>query len=80
MDLVPRCGIVRGPAEISLAQPRIRGERATRAFQNNAADFKDVAAVPFVIEAMMAWCSAYSVDRNFWAEKNFGSSVCAWRA
>jgi hypothetical protein len=31
-----------------------------------------------VIEAMTAWCSAYGVDRNFWAEKNIGSRVCAW--
>ena len=36
------------------------------------------ALVPLVIQAMTAWCSAYGVDRNFWAEKNIGSRVCAW--
>ena len=24
---------------------------------------------------MAAWCAAYGVDRNFWAEKNIGSRV-----
>src|SRR6266508_2236822 len=45
IDLIPRCGIVRGAAEIGLAQPRICRKRGTRAFQNNAPDFEDVAAV-----------------------------------
>ncbi len=36
------------------------------------------ALIPFVVQAMAAWCSAYGVDRNFWAEKNIGSRVCSW--
>jgi len=27
---------------------------------------------------MTAWCLAHGIDRNFWAEKNIGSRVCAW--
>ncbi len=38
----------------------------------------DKALIPFVVQAMAAWCEAYGVDRNFWAEKNIGSRVCAW--
>ena len=38
----------------------------------------DKALIPFVVQAMAAWCAAYGVDRNFWAEKNIGSRVCAW--
>lgn len=36
------------------------------------------ALVPFVAGATDAWCKAYGIDRNFWAEKNIGSRVCAW--
>jgi hypothetical protein len=36
------------------------------------------ALLPFVIEALQAWCAAYGTDRNFWAEKGFGGRVCAW--
>lgn len=36
------------------------------------------ALIPFVVQAMAAWCAAYGVDRNFWAEKNIGSRVCTW--
>jgi hypothetical protein len=34
--------------------------------------------LPFVAEALQAWCTAYGADGNFWAEKGFGSRVCAW--
>jgi hypothetical protein len=34
--------------------------------------------LPFVIQAMKAWCSAYGVDTNFWSEKEIGSRVCVW--
>jgi hypothetical protein len=34
--------------------------------------------LPFVVQATMAWCSAYGVDPNFWLEKEFGVRVCAW--
>jgi hypothetical protein len=36
------------------------------------------ALLPFVVQATTAWCSAYGVDTNFWAEKNIGGRVCAW--
>jgi len=36
------------------------------------------ALLPFVVEALQVWCAAYGADRNFWAEKGFGSRVCAW--
>jgi hypothetical protein len=39
---------------------------------------QDKGLIPFVIEAMTAWCLAHGIDRNFWAEKNIGSRVCAW--
>ena len=38
----------------------------------------DPTFIPFVVKATAAWCAAYGVDRNFWAEKNIGSRVCAW--
>jgi len=47
-------------------------------FLNLVESSQDKGLIPFVIEAMTAWCSAYGVDRNFWAEKNIGSRVCAW--
>jgi hypothetical protein len=31
-----------------------------------------------VVQATAAWCDAYGVDRNFWAERNIGSRVCTW--
>jgi hypothetical protein len=34
--------------------------------------------LPFVVQAMNAWCSAYGVDTNFWSEKEIGGRVCAW--
>ena len=34
--------------------------------------------LPFVVQAMAAWCSAYGVDTNFWSEKEIGGRVCAW--
>ena len=34
--------------------------------------------LPFVVQAMTAWCSAYGVDTNFWSEKEIGGRVCAW--
>jgi hypothetical protein len=34
--------------------------------------------MPFVVQAVGAWCSAYGVDVNFWGEKNVGPRVCAW--
>ena len=34
--------------------------------------------LPFLVEALQAWCAAYGVDRNFWAEKGFGGRVSAW--
>jgi hypothetical protein len=30
--------------------------------------------LPFVVKAMTAW----SVDTNFWSEKEIGGRVCAW--
>jgi hypothetical protein len=36
------------------------------------------ALLPFVVQVVTAWCSAYGVDANFWSEKNIGSRVCAW--
>ena len=36
------------------------------------------ALLPFVVEALTAWCAAYGVDTNFWSEKEFGGRVCAW--
>src|SRR5207249_2469636 len=47
-------------------------------FLNLVESSHDKALVPFVAQAMASWCSAYGVDRNFWAEKNIGSRVCAW--
>ena len=37
-----------------------------------------IALLPFVVQAMTAWCSAYSVDTNFWSEKDIGGRLCAW--
>ena len=34
--------------------------------------------LPFVVQAMTAWCAAYGVDTNFWAEKGFGARICTW--
>ncbi len=34
--------------------------------------------LPFVVQAMAAWCSAYGVDTNFWSEKEIGGRTCAW--
>jgi hypothetical protein len=36
------------------------------------------ALLPFVVQATTAWCSAYGVDTNFWAEKDIGGRVCNW--
>lgn len=36
------------------------------------------ALLPFVVQAMSGWCSAYGVDTNFWSEKEIGGRVCAW--
>ncbi|MBR0965683.1 hypothetical protein JQ554_15425 [Bradyrhizobium diazoefficiens] len=47
-------------------------------FLNLVESSHDKALVPFVAQAMASWCSAYGVDRNFWAEKNIGSRVCTW--
>jgi hypothetical protein len=47
-------------------------------FLNLVESSHDKALVPFVVQAMTAWCGAYGVDRNYWAEKNIGSRVCAW--
>lgn len=47
-------------------------------FLNLVESSHDKALIPLVVQAMTAWCSAYGVDRNFWAEKNIGSRVCAW--
>ncbi|MET4198638.1 hypothetical protein [Bradyrhizobium sp. LA6.12] len=47
-------------------------------FLNLIESSHDKALTPFVVQAMTAWCSAYGIDRNFWAEKNIGSRVCAW--
>ncbi len=38
----------------------------------------DKALIPFVVQAMTAWCGPYGVDRNFWAEKDIGGRVCGW--
>jgi hypothetical protein len=34
--------------------------------------------LPFVVQALAAWCSAYGVDPNFWSEKEIGVRACAW--
>ncbi|MGX4807220.1 hypothetical protein [Bradyrhizobium guangdongense] len=47
-------------------------------FLNLIESSHDKALIPFVVRALTAWCSAYGVDRNFWAERNIGSRVCAW--
>ncbi|UUO65526.1 hypothetical protein DCM83_10120 [Bradyrhizobium betae] len=47
-------------------------------FLNLIESSRDKALIPFVVRALTAWCSAYGVDRNFWAERNIGSRVCAW--
>ncbi|WP_426435772.1 hypothetical protein [Bradyrhizobium genosp. P] len=47
-------------------------------FLNLVESSHDKILIPFVIQAMEAWCSAYGVDRNFWAEKNIGSRICTW--
>ncbi|MGY8666159.1 hypothetical protein Q3C01_27935 [Bradyrhizobium sp. UFLA05-109] len=47
-------------------------------FLNLVESSHDRALIPFVVQVMTAWCSAYGVDRNFWAEKNIGNRVCAW--
>jgi len=47
-------------------------------FLNLVETSHDKTLIPFVMQAMAAWCSAYGVDRNFWAEKNMGSRACAW--
>jgi hypothetical protein len=36
------------------------------------------ALMPFVAQAAAVWCTAYGVDRYFWAEKDVGGRVCAW--
>jgi hypothetical protein len=47
-------------------------------FLNLVESSHDPAFIPFVVNAAAAWCAAYGVDWNFWAEKNIGSRVCAW--
>ncbi|WP_164940508.1 hypothetical protein [Bradyrhizobium zhanjiangense] len=47
-------------------------------FLNLVESSHDKALIPFVAQAMGAWCSAYGIDPNFWAEKNIGSRVCTW--
>jgi hypothetical protein len=47
-------------------------------FLNLVESSRDPAFIPFVVNVTSAWCAAYGVDRNFWAEKNIGSRVCAW--
>jgi hypothetical protein len=47
-------------------------------FLNLVESSHDKALIPLVAQAMTAWCSAYGIDRNFWAEKNIGSRVCTW--
>lgn len=47
-------------------------------FLNLIESSHDKALISFVVQAMAAWCSAYGIDRNFWAEKNIGSRVCTW--
>jgi len=47
-------------------------------FLNLIESSHDKTLIPFVVQAMAAWCEAYGVDRNFWAEKNIGSRVCVW--
>jgi hypothetical protein len=34
--------------------------------------------LPFVVQAITAWCVAYGVDTNFWSEKGFGVRVGDW--
>jgi hypothetical protein len=34
--------------------------------------------LPFLVQAIAAWCGAYGVDTNFWSEKGFGVRVCDW--
>ena len=34
--------------------------------------------LPFVVQAMTAWCAVYGVDANFWSEREIGPRICAW--
>ena len=47
-------------------------------FMNLVESSTRTALLPFVVQATTAWCIAYGVDTNFWAEKNIGGRVCAW--
>jgi hypothetical protein len=34
--------------------------------------------LPYVLEAIMAWCKAYDDDTSFWGSNDVGARVCAW--
>ncbi len=36
------------------------------------------ALLPFVVQALAAWCSAYGADTNFWVEHGVGGRACTW--
>lgn len=36
------------------------------------------ALLPFVVQALAAWCSAYGADTNFWVEQGVGVRTCTW--
>ncbi|MER8855999.1 hypothetical protein NKH94_31445 [Mesorhizobium australicum] len=36
------------------------------------------ALVPYLVEALGAWCSAYGPDTSFWVSRDIGGRVCRW--
>jgi hypothetical protein len=36
------------------------------------------ALLPYLIDALGAWCSAYGPDTSFWVSRNIGGRVCRW--
>ena len=47
-------------------------------FLNSVESSPRSSLVPFVVQAVSAWRSAYGVDTNFWAEMRIGVRVCTW--
>lgn len=39
---------------------------------------KHPALLPFMANAVTAWCGAYGADTNYWTEHNFGTRICSW--
>lgn len=36
------------------------------------------ALLPYLIDALAAWCSAYGPDTSFWVSRDIGGRVCRW--